>query len=88
MCIDGVPSDITTDICGKCVNDASCTAATATVSYKCDATSGMCVKTDTNDGSDSDNLGLILGLTIPIGVILIAVIGFCCWKKKQADEDR
>ena len=44
----------------------------------------MCVVMD--NGSDDDNLGLILGLTIPIGVILIAVVGFLLWKKNQNDE--
>jgi len=71
-------------VCGPCLDDAGCNPGEVT-GYSC-SSSGMCEMN--GDGSDSDNLGLILGLTIPIGVILIAVAGFCYWKKKQNDDDR
>jgi len=85
-CVNGLPNPVTTNVCGMCTDDASCSLADGD-GYTCNTTTGICTAPNT-ESSDDDNLGLILGLTIPIGVILIAVAGFCYWKKKQQDDDR
>ncbi len=37
---------------------------------------------------DDDNLALILGITIPVAIIIIAVIAFCIWKNTKGDGDK
>lgn len=47
---------------------------------KCSSTNN----TICNDKTQENNLGVILGVTIPLLILAGAVVGLCCWKKRKS----